>query len=86
MYCHNCGTKTDGNFCPNCGTAIKTDYSQNDGNLNDISYEAYNEKSNRDWLITLLFAYSSAFWGYTGSMQAKSEREFFICLPVVCLE
>ncbi len=63
MYCHNCGTKTDGNFCPNCGTAIKTDYSQNDGNLNDISYEAYNEKSNRDWLITLLFCIFLGFLG-----------------------
>ncbi|MDE5852729.1 MAG: NINE protein [Oscillospiraceae bacterium] len=63
MYCHNCGTKTDGNFCPNCGTAIKTDCSQNDGILNNASYEVYSEKSDRDWLVTLLFCIFLGFLG-----------------------
>ncbi len=56
MYCKNCGMLCAENatFCSNCGTRLKSTYDP----------YAYDQASNRDWLITLLFC---VLLGYLGA-------------------
>ncbi len=64
MYCKNCGMLSSENatFCSNCGTRLKGAYDP----------YSYDQVSNRDWLITLLFCVLLGYLGahrfYTGKI------------------